>query len=88
MDPIANINQQRAIASEIINSIDGMPDSWEMDRITEMAQELAGLVQDLDAWRKRGGFDPYQRGANPDCAACGATVYQHVCVKCGEQAKP
>lgn len=60
MDPIANINQQRAIASEILNSIDGMPDSWEIDRIAEMAQELAGLVQDLDKWQSAGGFSPYR----------------------------
>lgn len=51
MDPIANIARQRALADSILDGDDYVD--------TGEACELAELVQALDEWRRKGGFDPY-----------------------------
>ena len=65
MDPIANINRQRELAPEIIDALDAnidregnLPDDV-AQHVAELANELAELVQALDEWRRKGGFDPY-----------------------------
>lgn len=55
MDPNANLKRQRELAAEII---DGYGNRDASD-IADLAAELAELVQTLDEWRLRGGFDPY-----------------------------
>jgi hypothetical protein len=58
MDPVANLKEQRALAAHIIvlaDREDGDPNG----ELAECASRLAELVQALDEWRTRGGFDPY-----------------------------
>lgn len=66
MDPEANIREQRELAAEIIQFIDGDEapsfDDMTHANLVELAHKtnrLAELVQALDQWRKGGGFDPY-----------------------------
>lgn len=65
MDPNANITRQRELAAEI-KAIEGRQNPTSHDlrdedwpAIAECAIELAELVQALDEWRRKGGFDPY-----------------------------
>lgn len=61
MDPKANLERQRELAQTIVDAPE-VPDaelSEEAERIIAAADELAGLVQALDQWRRNGGFDPY-----------------------------
>lgn len=50
MDPVANLAEQRKIVDRILNG-----DKWGSDD----AYRLAELVEWLDIWRRKGGFDPY-----------------------------
>jgi hypothetical protein len=59
MDPIANLEEQRRLAAEIIASWDGTPNQAYP---IPAAQRLAELVLALDEWRRKGGFDPYGEG--------------------------
>jgi hypothetical protein len=61
MDPNANLERQRELAQTILDAPE-VPDaelSQEASQIIAAADELAGLVQALDEWRRNGGFDPY-----------------------------
>lgn len=51
MDPKANIEEQRALAYDLIHGGEG-------DRLPT-GERLAELVIALDEWRTNGGFDPY-----------------------------
>jgi hypothetical protein len=54
MDPNENLKRQRELAKEIIDG------AWkDQVSVVEAAVELAELVQALDEWRLKGGFDPY-----------------------------
>ena len=53
MDPLANIERQRELAVDLIAP------TWDVDELAAKASELAELVQALDEWRLKGGFDPY-----------------------------
>jgi hypothetical protein len=55
MDPIANLNEQLALARKVLAE-DDYVDSGD-------AVRLAELVAELDEWRRDGGFDPYANGA-------------------------
>lgn len=65
MDPHANLTEQREIAEAIIGTRD---DYDRRDELTlsdedlreqaDRAERLAELVQALDEWRSKGGFDP------------------------------
>lgn len=64
MDPHANIEQQRALAADILKLSDLLPTNGVMldeqaAALLNDATRLAGLVQALDDWRWKGGFDPY-----------------------------
>lgn len=54
MDPIANIKEQRVLARHILEK------ATEAD-MHHVATTLAELVIDLDEWRSKGGFDPYDQ---------------------------
>ncbi len=64
MDPIANLDSQRACVTEI-NAINarwqatGELSPADLARLAELAEQLAELVEALDTWRSNGGFDPY-----------------------------
>lgn len=58
MDPVANMLEQREIASRILDN--------ECDDFYAEAERLAELVVALDDWRKGGGFDPYCPPASHD----------------------
>lgn len=55
MDPAANLSEQREISARLLADAYASDADYEAD-----AQRLAELVQALDEWRRRGGFDPYQ----------------------------
>jgi hypothetical protein len=56
MDPKANIDEQVAIAKEIISQFDaGAGDDLDFSSV----ERLAELVIALHEWRTSGGFDPY-----------------------------
>lgn len=57
MDPISNIEEQRAIAHRVLHR-----DVYD-ERNGPDAERLAELVLALDEWRRRGGFDPYKEAA-------------------------
>jgi hypothetical protein len=64
MDPIANLETQRASVAEINEIKDrwpatGDPPAADVARLQELAEQLAEQVEALDAWRTQGGFDPY-----------------------------
>jgi hypothetical protein len=63
MDPIANLETQRASAAEINAIVDrrtrGDQRDSDLTRIEELAGALAEHVEALDSWRIHGGFDPY-----------------------------
>lgn len=58
MDPKANIKEQRELAAKIIAAWDALTDDDD-SVIARDALRLAELVQALDEWRRKGGFDPY-----------------------------
>ena len=64
MDPDRNIADQMQLSTEIIEIIDeradddGVLSDEDKDEVVEKANELAELVQALDAWIKKGGFLP------------------------------
>jgi hypothetical protein len=72
MDPTTNLERQRELAAKIIALLDEQPEEPETFRehderiadrnqhIADIANELAELVQALDEWRCKGGFDPYR----------------------------
>jgi hypothetical protein len=60
MDPIANIAGQRKVAAEIIRLVNHGDDDEVVTEIETLATRLAELVQALDEWRRKGGFDPYK----------------------------
>lgn len=51
MDPVANIAEQLDIANRILSPKD-------FERVGD-SERLSELVVELDAWRRKGGFDPY-----------------------------
>lgn len=53
MDPVANLKRQRELVTKILTV--GMTH----EEMTDAGYELAELVQALDRWRRKGGFDPY-----------------------------
>lgn len=61
MDPKANIEEQRELAREILDLSEKLASVNEnvFGGIVAKADRLAELVQSLDEWRLRGGFDPY-----------------------------
>ena len=63
MDPLANLREQRELAAGVLSSIRAIDEQGadfdERDSLAERAERLAELVQALDEWRLRGGFDPY-----------------------------
>lgn len=64
MDPNANLTAQRATARNIIelrDDLDRNPDEVadRQESLQDFAVELAELVQALDEWRTKGGYDPY-----------------------------
>ena len=64
MDPDRNIADQMQLSTEIIEIIDeradddGVLSDEDKDEVVEKANELAELVQALDAWISKGGFLP------------------------------
>lgn len=67
MDPKANLEEQRKLAAEILATVDNEApiDHLGTIALAEKGERLAELVQALDDWRKRGGFDPYQATDGP-----------------------
>lgn len=75
MDPGANLRQQRELAAKVVDRTQRLyrmrdSDFPEFDVAAaetlgyeqeSAAYELAELVQALDEWRLRGGFDPYEQ---------------------------
>jgi hypothetical protein len=63
MDPIANLEAQRASVAEINAITDRQasrdPRDTDLAQIQGLASQLAEQVEALDAWRTHGGFDPY-----------------------------
>lgn len=64
MDPIANLDAQRASVAEINEIRARLPDSGaapaaDIARLQQLAEQLAEQVEALDTWRTQGGFDPY-----------------------------
>lgn len=58
MDPVANRDEQLYLAQSILVLCDDI--SQEADaKIAADATRLAELVLELDGWRSKGGFDPY-----------------------------
>ena len=64
MDPSANIAEQCEIAAELLAICeqcddDGRISDRDSGNVAEEAFRLAELVQALDEWRRKGGYDPY-----------------------------
>lgn len=59
MDPEANLNRQR----EIVREVFGEGSSVTRENALDLLVELAELVDSLDLWRRKGGFDPYAKAA-------------------------
>lgn len=64
MDPVASLSAQRAAAAqiEVIRdrcSDDGTFQPADVEKLQDLALELSELVEALDEWRTKGGFDPY-----------------------------
>ena len=65
MDPKANIDEQRTLATALLHKIDtptdehGLPLTDQRPDIEDDVARLCELVLELDIWRTRGGFDPY-----------------------------
>lgn len=59
MDPKANLEEQLRLAAQIIAQLDDSPDDSVSTFVEDKALRLAELVQALDGWRRKGGFDPY-----------------------------
>jgi hypothetical protein len=55
MDPNTNIEEQRALAEQI----ERFPGDGDVNELAALGERLAELVQALDEWRRRGGYDPY-----------------------------
>jgi hypothetical protein len=55
MDPNENIREQRELAARVLAN----DDYFKQAQFNADANRLAELVQALDEWRTRGGFDPY-----------------------------
>jgi hypothetical protein len=60
MDPVENLKHQLELVEAILDTGDFLGDDL-LDR-DECGIELAMLVQGLDDWRSKGGFDPYRIG--------------------------
>lgn len=52
MDPTENLKRQREIAALLVNGVDNIV------TVSELASELAELVQALDEWIIKGAFLP------------------------------
>lgn len=66
MDPVANIKEQREIAKQILKiwddcNGDGTLTTEQLEAVADHANRLAELVEALDEWRTKGGFDPYAK---------------------------
>ena len=62
MDPIANLKEQLKLAETIQEYASNEDrDTDDLLKIEEYAVRLSELVQAMDKWRKKGGFDPYQK---------------------------
>jgi len=70
LDPNENLKRQRWLAAEIVAETDRLARIIEQgddycdaegieERLRVYAGDLAELVQALDEWRLKGGFDPY-----------------------------
>lgn len=80
MDPIANLQAQRARVAEINTIKDrwpatGDPPAADVGRLQDLAEQLAELVEALDVWRNSGGFDPYPKVV---VAPCRATTHERM----------
>jgi hypothetical protein len=64
VNPVANLRAQLEAADAIMQLVDDAHSADYHSEELELARELAELVQALDQWRSRGGFDPYMPGAN------------------------
>lgn len=65
MDPVANLEEQRTLAEQIIEIIDESAADIDslgheaLNVVAHKAERLAELVQALDEWMKKGGFSPW-----------------------------
>lgn len=63
MDPIANLREQIALATDTQAIEDTTPEEGISDarraKLLDNGQRLAELVLALDQWRRNGGFDPH-----------------------------
>jgi nitroreductase len=57
MDPNENIKRQRELAAQLVANDQSVKGYY--NDLDDAATELAELVQALDEWRLKGGFDPY-----------------------------
>lgn len=64
MDPVANLERQRELITNILYLVE-RDDRDDYDLIAAKAAELAELVRALDEWRSKGGFDPYGSASPP-----------------------
>lgn len=64
MDPTENLRLQLSRAQEIVNRIDASEDSdsdiAQLRAVARLADDLAGLVHNLDRWLCNGGHLPAQ----------------------------
>jgi hypothetical protein len=79
MDPNANVEEQRAIAQQILdmgNTLEHRETGKPTISKWALADRLAELVLALDEWRRKGGFDPYapEQSRTYACPECGAEV--------------
>jgi hypothetical protein len=62
VDPIANLQDQRELAREILRPKDHLVKEDYLAHSLGCAERIADLFQALDEWRRKGGFDPYSVG--------------------------
>lgn len=86
MDPNANLDQQLALAQDIINMVDGAGvgadggiglSDEQKERLIAHAEELAERVQALDHWLTGLGFLPERWAKGPDEKLKLATARAH-----------